>query len=364
MIAMLSDILRKAVSLGASDVHLTPGSHPYFRANGELNKTEFPAMDVHTIQGIVNDIVPVHLLTAFEETHEADFSLFEEGIGRFRVNIFLARNSPCIAFRHVKTRIPTVEGLNLPPQVRMFASIQRGIVLVSGTTGSGKSTTLAAIVGEINRHQRRRIITIEDPVEYLFEDDQSVISQREIGLDTRDYEEALKRVLRQDPDVILIGEMRDRLSIQTALLAAETGHLVLSTLHAGSCSMAIPRMLDVFPAGERDPIRMGLANTHHAIVCQRLVPAMNGGLVPAVEIMINTSTVKKLLENDQLDILAAAIETGTDDGMVTFNQSIYALIKSGKITEKEGMRFATNPESLKMNLQGIFLDEARRILSA
>ena len=361
--SMLTEILRSAASIGTSDVHITPGNKPFFRAHGELQKGDFKVLDAHEIQSIVSDIIPNHLVKSFEETHEADFSIYEEGVGRYRVNLFMAQGVPSIALRHVKTRVPTFEELHLPPQLKELAHIQRGIVLLSGTTGSGKSTTLAAIVGEINRTQSRRIITIEDPVEYLFEDDRSVITQREIGLDTLDYEAALKHVLRQDPDVILIGEMRDRLSIQTALLAAETGHLVLSTLHAGTSSMAIPRMLDVFPANERDQIRMGLANTHHAIVCQRLVPAMNSGVVPALEIMINTSTVKKLLENDQLDILAAAIETGNDDGMMTFNQSVYTLIKGGKITEKEGMRFATNPESLKMNLQGIFLDESRRILS-
>jgi twitching motility protein PilT len=235
-------------------------------------------------------------------------------------------------------------------------------VVISGTTGCGKSTTLAAIVGEINRTQRRRIITIEDPVEYVFEDEQSIITQREVGLDTLSFQRALEHVLRQDPDVILIGEMRDRMSIRTALLAAETGHLVLTTLHAGTCSIAVPRVLDVFPANERDQIRMGLADTQHAIVCQRLVPDTTGSVVPAVEIMINTPTVRKLLEKKQLDTLAAAIETGGEDGMQSFNQSIYQLIKSGTITEAEGMRSATNPESLRMNLKGIFLDESRRIL--
>jgi twitching motility protein PilT len=361
--SIIIELLKTAASMGASDIHITPDNKPCFRTHAELKQEGDQILDVHMVQNIVKDIIPNHMVRSFEETHEADFSYFAEGIGRFRVNVFMAQGLPCLALRHVKTQIPTFEELNLPPQLRQFAHIPRGIVLVSGTTGSGKSTTLAAIVGEINRTQKRRIITIEDPVEYQFDDDQSVISQREIGLDTKDYEEALKHVLRQDPDVILIGEMRDRLSIMTALLAAETGHLVLSTLHSGSCSMAVPRMLDVFPTGERDQVRMGLANTHHAIVCQRLVPAMSGGVVPALEIMINTSTVKKLLENDQLEILAAAIETGNDDGMITFNQSIYKLIKGGVITEKEGMRYASNPESLKMNLQGIFLDEARRILS-
>ena len=233
---------------------------------------------------------------------------------------------------------------------------------MAGTTGSGKSTTLAAIIGDINQTQRCRIITVEDPVEYLFHDDQSVITQREVGLDTLSFQNALKHLMRQDPDVILIGEMRDRTSIRTALLAAETGHLVLSTIHAGSADLAIPRMLDVFPPEEQDQIRLGLAGNMYAIVCQRLVPDTQGGVVPAVEIMINTSTVRKLLEKNRLDVLGAAIETGAEDGMQNFNQAIYKLIKGGIITEKDGMRYATNPESLRMNLQGIFLDEGKRIL--
>jgi pilus retraction protein PilT len=268
-----------------------------------------------------------------------------------------------IAMRHVKTEVPTVEYLRLPPQLKDLARAERGIVLLCGTTGSGKSTTLAAIIGEINRTQRRRIITTEDPIEYMFIDDQSVITQREVGLDTLSFENALKHLLRQDPDVILIGEMRDALSIRTALLAAETGHLVMSTLHSGSADLAVPRMLDVFPAEEQNHIRLGLANNLHAAICQRLVPDVRGGVIPAVEIMINTPTVRKLIEKNQLGVLSAAIETGREDGMQTFNQSIYDHIKNGLISEEEGMLAATNPQALRMNLQGIFLDEGRRILS-
>ena len=275
----------------------------------------------------------------------------------------MAQGVPAVAMRHVKTAIPTFEELRLPSQIASFAHVPRGIILLAGTTGSGKSTTLASIIGEINRTQCRRIITIEDPVEYLFKDDKSIITQREVGLDTLAFDEALKHLMRQDPDVILIGEMRDMTSIRTALLASETGHLVLSTLHAGTADMAVPRMLDVFPAEEQDQIRMSLAGNLYGVVCQRLIKDVEDQAVPAVEIMINTPTVRKLLVKNQLDLLSAAVETGTDDGMQNFNQSIYELIKSGTITESEGMRFATNPESLRMNLQGIFLDEGRRILA-
>jgi len=358
----MDSLLREAIARDASDIHLKPGKVPLFRIKGGLIESSMETLSLEQLAKMVDSILPKHLSRSFLETHEADFSLHREGLGRFRVNLFVAQGQPTVVMRHVKSQIPTIEELRLPPQLSKLATVPRGIILLSGTTGSGKSTTLAAIISEINRTLRRRIITVEDPVEYLFEDDKSVITQREVGLDTLNYTNALKHVLRQDPDVILIGEMRDVLSIRTALLAAETGHLVLSTLHAGSADLAIPRMLDVFQANEQNQIRMAMASNLHAIICQRLIPDVDGDVVPAVEIMINTPTVRKLVQRNQLDVIGAAIETGQEDGMQSFNQAIYKLIKSGMITEKEGMRTATNPESLRMNLQGIFLDEGHRIL--
>ncbi len=360
--SILHDLLLKAVELGASDIHMKADQEPYFRVSGRLSESGFDTLTPEAMQAIVADMLPPHIRAQYEQQHEADFSHAEEGVGRFRVNVFHAQGIPTFALRHVKDTIPTFEDIRVPPQLANLAHAERGIILLCGTTGSGKSTTLAAIIGEINRTQRRRIITIEDPVEYIFRDDQSVITQREVGLDTLSFEHSLKHLMRQDPDVILIGEMRDATSIRTSLLAAETGHLVLSTLHAGTTSLAVPRMLDVFPADEQDQIRMALAANLHAAVCQRLVPDVDGGVIPAVEILINTSTVRKLLEKNQLDVIGAAVETGKEDGMQSFNQSIYQHIKAGLVTESEGMRAATNPESLRMNLQGIFLDEDRRIL--
>ena len=246
--------------------------------------------------------------------------------------------------------------------MKELALIERGIILLAGTTSSGKSTTLAAIIGETNRTRQKRIVTIEDPIEYLFTDDKSVITQREVGLDTLNFENALIHLIRQDPDMILIGEMRDQISISTALTVAETGHVVLSTLHAGTASQAISRMLETFPATQQDQIRLAIASNLHAIICQRLVPDTSGGVIPAVEILFNTPTVRRLIEKNQLDTLPSAIETGSEEGMQTFNQSVYKLIKDGLITEDEGYRHATNPESLRMNLQGIFLDTDKRIL--
>jgi pilus retraction protein PilT len=361
--SIIKDLLERAVSLEASDVHIKPGVEPIYRIHGVLTESGFEKLTPDDMRKVVEDILPSYLRTSFDAEHEADFSLQEEAVGRFRVNVFFSQGVPTIAMRHVKTAIPTFEQLRLPTQLKELAYAERGIILLSGTTGSGKSTTLAAVLGEINRTQRLRILTVEDPVEYIFIDDQSVITQREVGLDTLSYQHALKHLMRQDPDVILIGEMRDRLSIRTALLAAETGHLVLSTLHAGTANMAVPRMLDVFPADEQDQIRMGIAANLHAVICQRLIPDIHGKVIPAVEIMFNTPTVKKLLEKNQIEHLSSAVEVGGEDGMQTFNQSVYHMIKDGIITEDEGMRAATNPESLRMNLQGIFLDEGKRILT-
>lgn len=361
--SIINELLARAVALDASDVHIKSNYDPFFRIHGVLTESGFEKTTSEHMQEIVNDIMPAHLVETFQREHEADFSLQETGVGRFRVNVFMAQGIPTVAMRYVKSAIPTFEMLRLPLQLKNLANAERGIILLSGTTGSGKSTTMAAVIGEMNRTQRNRIITIEDPVEYVFEDDQSVITQREVGLDTLTFDNALKHILRQDPDVIFIGEMRDQNSIRTALLAAETGHLVLSTVHAGTCSLAVPRILDVFPEVEHDQIRMAIAGNLYAVVCQRLIPDVQGSVIPAVEILLNTPTVRKLLEKNQLEVIGAAIETGNEDGMQTFNQAIYHHIKAGLITEREGMRYATNPESLRMNLQGIFLDEGKRILA-
>ena len=361
--SVLKELLAQAVAMGASDIHIKSGAQPRLRISGTLAHIEAEPLGDEDMLRIASAILPVYLREPFKATHEADFSLLEEDVGRFRVNVFNAQGVPTIALRHVKTQIPTFEQLRLPLNLKSLARMERGIVLLSGTTGSGKSTTLAAVIGEMNRLFSRRIITIEDPVEYVFQDENSMITQREVGLDTLSFSNALEHVVRQDPDVILIGEIRSRDTLQTALLAAETGHVVLTTLHSGTARLAVPRILDMFPADEQNQIRLGLSRTLHAVICQRLLPDISGAMIPAVEILMNTPTVQKLLEKGELDLIEAAIETGREDGMQTFNQAIYDLIQEGTISEEEGMRFATNPESLRMNLQGIFLDEGRRILN-
>jgi len=265
--------------------------------------------------------------------------------------------------RYVKTNIPSFAELGLLDIVKSIAEVPRGIVLVAGTTGSGKSTTLAAMLQHINSNFKRHVITLEDPIEYVFDDIQSVIEQREVGLDSLSFHNGLKNVLRQDPDIIMIGEMRDSISFAAAISAADTGHLVLSTLHTTNASQSVTRILDFFPAEEREQIRRQLAGTLQAVVCQRMVGTVSGGMTPALEIMINTGTVKKLIEENRLDKLAAAIETGGEDGMQNFNQALFQLTKEKKVTEKEALAKATNPQALEMNFKGIFLDEGKRILS-
>ena len=361
---LLRELLNTAVDLGASDIHLKPGRQPTYRQYGDLIQGGGSILSIDDLVEIINLILPPHVLKRYELEHEADFSLEEEGVGRFRVNVFFSNGEPTLVMRHVKTRIPTFEELNLPPALRDIGSAQRGIILACGTTGSGKSTSLAAMLQSINENQNKRIITIEDPIEYLFQDVRSLISQREVGLDTMSFHASLKHVLRQDPDVIMIGEMRDAESFMAALSAAETGHLIFSTLHTGTAAQSISRILDFFPANERDSLRMSLASNLHAVFCQRLMPSVHRGVVPAVEILVNTPTVRKILEKNVLEKLDAAIETGADDGMQTFNQSLYTLIKAGAITEEEGLMRAGNKEALKMNLKGIFLDESNRILQS
>ncbi|RME95382.1 MAG: type IV pilus twitching motility protein PilT [Verrucomicrobia bacterium] len=356
-------ILKTAVEGNASDIHLKIGGPVYFRIDGELVAIEAPVPTEEWMQNVIDHFVPPHAKARLEKDREVDFSYYVPEIGRFRTNVFQETGRWAIAMRYVKTQVPSFEELGLLPVLKKLAESPRGIVLVSGTTGCGKSTTLAAMIEHINSTQKKHIITLEDPIEYVFEDNQSVIEQREIGLDTPSFQMGLKHVLRQDPDVIMIGEMRDAVSFMAAINAAETGHLVFSTLHTTSAAQAVSRILDFFKPDERDQVRRQLVGTLRAIICQRMALKIGGGVVPALEILINTPTVRKLLEENRLEKLPAAIETGVDDGMQTFNQALFNLVKEGKITEEEALNKASNPQALEMNFKGIFLDEARRILT-
>src|SRR5919197_3339379 len=279
-------ILQTAVQGGASDIHVKVGGPIIFRINRQLVAIEAPMPTDSWIENIVEQIVPKHAKRRLEEEREVDFSYFLPGVGRFRTNCFQQRGQFCLALRYVKTQVPSFDELGLLPVVKNIAESQRGIVLVAGSTGCGKSTTLAAMIEHINSNFKKHIITLEDPIEFVFEDNQSVIEQREIGLDTLSFEQGLKHILRQDPDIIMIGEMRDAVSFSAAMSAADTGHLVLSTLHTTNAAQAVGRILDFFKPDERDQVRRQLAATLRAVVCQRFVNTIAGGITPALEIMI------------------------------------------------------------------------------
>jgi twitching motility protein PilT len=355
-------VLQAAIEGGASDIHIKIDAPVIFRINRQLVAIECPMPTTAWVNKVVAGMVPVHMQKRLEEDREIDFSYFVPGIGRFRTNLFQQRGQFCLAMRYVKTQVPSFEQLGLLPILKKIAESPRGIVLLAGSTGCGKSTTLAAIIEHLNATFKRHIITLEDPIEFVFEDNQSVIEQREVGLDTQSFEAGLKHVLRQDPDIIMIGEMRDALSFTAAMSAADTGHLVLSTLHTTNAAQSVTRILDFFKAEEREQIRRQLAGTLQSVVCQRMVNTIGGGVTPALEIMINTPTVRKLMEENRLDKLKDAIETGLEDGMQNFNQALFQLVKDRKVTEKEALSKATNAQALEMNFKGIFLDEGRRIL--
>jgi twitching motility protein PilT len=360
---LFQKILKIAIDSGASDVHLKIGTPVIFRINRELIAVECPFPAADWMNKIVATITPEHLKKRLEEDREIDFSYFIPGIGRFRTNLFQQRGHWAFAMRHVKTNVPSFEQLGLLEQIKKIAESPRGIVLLAGSTGCGKSTTLAAMIEHINGNLKKHIITLEDPIEFVFEDNQSVIEQREVGLDTQSFHHALKHVLRQDPDIIMLGEMRDAVSFAAAMSAADTGHLVLSTLHTTTASQSINRILDFFKAEEREQVRRQLAATLRGVICQRMITTVENTMTPALEILINSPLVKKMLEENRLDKLAAAIETSADDGMITFNQSLFNLVKSGRVSEKEALAKASNPQALEMNFKGIFLNEGGRIVS-
>lgn len=360
---LFNRILRIAIEGGASDVHIKVGSPITFRIDGNLVDVEAPKPTAEWMENVLEQIIPVHLKDVLQNEREIDFSYYSENVGRFRTNCFQQRGSFALAMRYVKTDIPSFEDLGLIPVLKGIAEAPRGIVLVSGTTGCGKSTTLAAMIQHINESSRKHIVTLEDPIEFVFTDDKSVIEQREVGLDSRSFAAGLKHVLRQDPDVIMIGEMRDATSFSAAMSAADTGHLVLSTLHTTNAAQSVTRILDFFKSEERDQIRRQLAGTLKAVICQRMVGRIGGGVIPAIEVLINTGTVRKLIEENRLEKLGTAIETGGEDGMQNFNQSLLSLVKDRLVTEEEALSKAANADALKMNFQGIFLSEGKRILS-
>jgi len=353
----INDILKVAVERKASDVHLKVGAHPVLRMDGRLQvMTEFKRLMQEDTIAMAFSMMSSRQKERFKHQLETDIAYSVPGLGRFRCNIFQQRGSVGIVLRLIPSRIQTFKELMLPPVLEKICEEQRGLVLVTGTTGSGKSTSLASMIDYINTRRIEHVMTIEDPIEFLHRDKKSIINQREVDVDTKQFSVALRSALRQDPDVILVGEMRDYETIETALLAAETGHLVLSTLHTLDATETVNRIISVFPPHQQKQIRIQLAAVLKAIVSMRLLPRADGlGRVPAVEVLIATSYIRDCIENkEKTKLIRDAITQGTSQyGMQTFDQSLYLLYKNGLITLEEALRRATNPDEFKLKIQGI-----------
>ncbi len=353
----INDILKMAGERKASDVHLKVGAHPVMRIDGKLQvMTEFKRLMQEDTIAMAFSLMSSRQKERFKHQLEIDIAYSVPGLGRFRCNIFQQRGSVGLVLRLIPARIQTFKELMLPPVLEKICEEQRGLVLVTGTTGSGKSTTLAAMIDYINTRRIEHIMTIEDPIEFLHRDKKSIINQREVDVDTKGFSTALRSALRQDPDVILVGEMRDYETIETALLAAETGHLVLSTLHTLDATESINRIISVFPPHQQKQIRIQLAAVLKAIISMRLLPRADGlGRVPAVEVLISTPYIRDCVETkEKTKLIRDAIAQGTSQyGMQTFDQSLYLLYKNGLITLEEAMRRATNPDEFRLRIQGI-----------
>jgi twitching motility protein PilT len=357
MAVAVDDLLRKAVENKASDLHLKVGNHPYLRIDGVLQPiADVPRITPEEMLSMAFSMMTNRQKQKFKETAELDMAYGVAGLGRFRVNVFQQRGNVGMVLRVIPTKIRTIEELNLPAVIDNICEEQRGLVLVTGTTGSGKSTTLAAMIDRINSIRPEHIITIEDPIEYLHRDKKGFINQREVEVDTSTFSTALRAALRQDPDVILVGEMRDLETISTALLAAETGHLVFSTLHTLDATETIQRIIAVFPPPEQKQIRLQMASTLKAVVSQRLVRKSDGvGRVPAVEVLISTGYIRDCIINpDKTRLIRDALAAGTSQyGMQTFDQSIFDLYTKNLITLDEALMRASNPDEFKLRIQGI-----------
>jgi twitching motility protein PilT len=351
----LAQILIDAVERGASDIVIKAGNSPLARIKGELIRLypDNPPLMPPDTESMVRQLMPEYRIKEFENEQEADFAYAVPGLGRFRVNAFKQRGSTSMVMRAIPVEAPTFESLNLPDVVRQLAEEDRGIVLVTGTTGSGKSTTLAAMVRHINATMRKHIVTIEDPIEYLYRDELSGINQREIGSDTASFKRALRRVLRQDPDVILIGEMRDDETVQTALSAAETGHLVFSTLHTADAAETVNRILEFYPAGEQMQARSVLAGTLKGVISQRLVPTADGkGRTAILEVLRMTGRVHDTIKEGSVSDLPDIIAEGSFYGMQSFDQALYNAVKDGRLDLDTALANATRPHDFKLLVQG------------
>jgi twitching motility protein PilT len=353
----IDDLLKTLVSKGASDLHLKVGAYPMMRLHGTLVPVvEDTRLTQEDTMAMAAGIMSPALREKFKESQEVDLAYSIAGLGRFRCNVFQQRGTVGLVLRAIPMKILTIEDLLLPPVLRKIADEERGLVLVTGTTGSGKSTTLAAMIDHINATRCSHVMTVEDPIEFLHRDNRSIVNQREVAVDTRGFAYALRSALRQDPDVILVGEMRDFETIETALLAAETGHLVFSTLHTLDATETINRIIAVYPPHQQKQVRLQLASVLKAVISQRLIPRSDrSGRVPAVEVLVSTAFVRDcVVDKERTHLIQGAISSGTSQyGMQTFDQSIFGLYQQGLVSYEEALRWASNVDEFKLKVQGI-----------
>jgi twitching motility protein PilT len=352
---LLTDVIREVHERKASDLHVAAGSPPMLRILGDLEPSRMAEpLSSEQTREIAYMLMRDQVRQRFEEKMEVDFSFAVQGGGRYRVNVYTQRGMVNIALRVIPLEVPTIDGLGLPAALKMLAGERRGLILLAGTTGSGKSTTLASIINHINENRKAHIMTVEDPIEFLHKNKKSIVNQRELGLDTLSYADALRNVLRQDPNVILIGEMRDQETMAAAITSAQTGSLVLSTVHAKDTIQTLTRIIDMFPAHQQTQIRLQLADSLQGIISQRLLPRADvAGRIPAIEILICNPTVRKAIEDNDLGEVAAQQRQGTFYGMQTYNQALVQLYNENKIRLEDAQAAASNPEELMLALRGI-----------
>ena len=339
----ITQLLRFATEEGASDVHISAGQPPILRINGDMKKLEHPALSDEEVHRMIYDVMDDHQRKDYEENLELDFSYEMADIGRFRVNAFVQRLGGAAVFRSIPTKILTLEQLGLPPILKRITEQEKGLILVTGPTGSGKSTTLAAMIDHVNETEQGHILTVEDPIEFVHQSKQCLINQRELGPHTHSFANALRSALREDPDYILVGEMRDLETIQLAVTAAETGHLVFGTLHSPSAPQTVDRTIDVFPAAQQGQIRTMLAESLQAIITQTLCKKIGCGRVAALEILIGTPPVRHLIREAKNHQIPSAMQTGKKDGMETMDAALVKLVTKGLITKEEAQSKSANP---------------------
>jgi len=342
----LRDLLEMMMKKKASDLHITVGTPPQIRVDGKLQKLPMEVLTPEETKKLAYSIMSEKHRQKFEEKSELDLSFGIENLSRYRCNVFMQRGNVAVAIRQIPFRVPSFEELGLPKVVSEFANLPRGLVLITGTTGSGKSTTLAAIIDKINRERNLHIITVEDPIEYLHRHNSSLINQREVYSDTQSFASALKYALREDPDVVLIGEMRDLETVESALNISETGHLAFATLHTSSCAESITRIIDVFPTNQQEQVRVTLSFVLQAVVTQQLIPKVGGGRVLGLEIMIATPAIRALIRDEKIHQIYSSIQAGQKYGMRTMNQSLAELYLAHKITLAEAQARTSNIQEL------------------